>query len=502
MLRFFRLFFMSVVMIAFTACGGGGGALGDAGSTAQEKAIDIIKAYASGTGAAPTASDYRSAIGNAWVTDTNVAQVNAMIANLDSTDVDSVEDIKTAISDMPPVIVMNPDEDGVIDITIQNQNDDYIEWNATATDIVDGVVLVVITGEVNTSKAGDYNITYNAKDSDNNPATPAIRKVRVKDTEVPLIVLNGAPEITIAAYSHYADLNATVTDNVDADRSISSDGIVTVDTNKPKGASYTITYAATDVAGNSATNVTRRVNVDPDSTPPELTLNGGGAVITKGHEYVELNATAVDRRANGDVNLTASIEINSTAVDTSVVGQYEVKYSVEDAAGNETNVTRVVMVIEAGIKKTGQQVSYEVNGSVSTTGIKDDGNYTSGKDSNYSRDDANDIVIDHFTGLMWQDDDFETLAWQEATDHCEALTLGGYTDWRLPTAKELGYIVDRTKNSPSIDGIFVSVSQSEHWTSGHVTGDDCWTVEFAHGITEAEETSVLLSVRCVRVGQP
>ena len=77
---------------------------------------------------------------------------------------------------------------------------------------------------------------------------------------------------------------------------------------------------------------------------------------------------------------------------------------------------------------------------------------------------GNDTVTDNSTGLMWMKKDnghygVGGLNWQEALDYCEDLSLVNYTDWRLPNAKELQYIVDYTRspdttNSAAINPIF------------------------------------------------
>lgn len=75
-------------------------------------------------------------------------------------------------------------------------------------------------------------------------------------------------------------------------------------------------------------------------------------------------------------------------------------------------------------------------------------------------DNLDGTISDKATGLMWQQaDDGTTRDWENALYDAENLTLAGYSDWRLPNAKELHSIVDYTRcpettNSPAINQIF------------------------------------------------
>jgi hypothetical protein len=84
-------------------------------------------------------------------------------------------------------------------------------------------------------------------------------------------------------------------------------------------------------------------------------------------------------------------------------------------------------------------------------------------------DNGDGTVTDRNTGLMWMRDDSGHLGagtsgdgglnWQQALDWAENLEYAGYSDWRLPNAKELQGIVDysrspATTNSAAIDPVF------------------------------------------------
>jgi formylglycine-generating enzyme required for sulfatase activity len=91
-----------------------------------------------------------------------------------------------------------------------------------------------------------------------------IRKITISapDTTAPVITLLGTNPQTIYRGSTFTDPEATVTDNVDASRTIAGNGSV----DATKVGNYTLTYATTDVAGNVAQSVTRTINVvlDPN----------------------------------------------------------------------------------------------------------------------------------------------------------------------------------------------------------------------------------------------
>lgn len=66
-----------------------------------------------------------------------------------------------------------------------------------------------------------------------------------------------------------------------------------------------------------------------------------------------------------------------------------------------------------------------------------------GQDASYSgnqpsyTDNGNGTVTDNVTGLMWQQDMGSKITYAQALQNAASSTLGGHSDWRLPTIKEL-----------------------------------------------------------------
>ncbi|MEC9492570.1 Lcl domain-containing protein [Flexistipes sp.] len=154
--------------------------------------------------------------------------------------------------------------------------------------------------------------------------------------------------------------------------------------------------------------------------------------------------------------------------------------------------------------ETGQTKSYDADGNVVTDGsIKDDGYYQAGAPRSYSRDNSTNIVTDETTGLMWQDDtDAENvdINWPKAKTYCQNKTHGGYSDWRLPTIKELATIVDSGKYSPSIDSVFENVLSTRYWSSTTFSNDNssAWDIVFISGRDSVDTKTATYIVRCVR----
>jgi hypothetical protein len=213
-----------------------------------------------------------------------------------------------------------------------------------------------------------------------------------------------------------------------------------------------------------------------DTTAPVITLNGeANTTLNVGVTYTEAGATATD---NVDGTVTV---VTTGTVDTTAAGTYTITYTATDAAGNVGTNTRMVTVAPAlKLKKTGQTVSYYP---------KDDGDYQKGITPNYTRDDSKEVVMDNVTGLMWQDDsdaatvkkpwvtqanyhdgNYSNTSGDTPTTYCAELTLGDYSDWRLPSVEELESIVDFGRVSPSINPAFIHIVSHYYWSSTAYAG--------------------------------
>ncbi|WP_339661753.1 DUF1566 domain-containing protein [uncultured Polaribacter sp.] len=117
---------------------------------------------------------------------------------------------------------------------------------------------------------------------------------------------------------------------------------------------------------------------------------------------------------------------------------------------------------------TGQVVTYGEDGEI-LEGLKpkdslygQDANYLKGKKMSYLKN-GNGIITDNNSGLMWEEiPTSEGFDWQGAKEYAENLELGGYDDWRLPTAKELYSISDFSTGWPYINTNYFSLVNNEH----------------------------------------
>jgi len=92
------------------------------------------------------------------------------------------------------------------------------------------------------------------------------------------------------------------------------------------------------------------------------------------------------------------------------------------------------------IVETGQVKFYSNDDEIPVPGVKDrfygqDASYT-GNSPSYT-DNRDGTITDNVTGLMWEKSMGDKLTFAEAFEKARQSNLAGYTDWRVPTLKEL-----------------------------------------------------------------
>lgn len=213
----------------------------------------------------------------------------------------------------------------------------FTDPGATATDYFNRnfTSLIIINSTVDTSKVGNYTITYEVTDLSGNKAI-VIRNVSLVDDVAPVLTKTGPDPLYVDVNTTYAEPGVSASDNYDAAVNVVS-GTVNVN----QTGTYTLTYTATDAAGNIGTE-TRTVIVQ-DTMKPVIKINGLDTVVVDVFSsYNEPGATVTDNYCNG-LNAT----ITSPVVNVNRVGTYTVTYDVTDCEGNAAvTVTRVVKVVD------------------------------------------------------------------------------------------------------------------------------------------------------------
>lgn len=184
----------------------------------------------------------------------------------------------------------------------------------------------------------------------------------------------------------------------------------------------------------------------------------------------------------------------------------------KDLVGNISNVLN-------------QSITLNIDSSSVVSDTNQTASYTDtvGEDSDYNiipadyTDNSNGTVTDNVTGLMWQKEDNNTeYNWEEARSYCNDLSLGGFSDWRLPNIYELTSLLEfATSNDTSIyddffpdtggwdSGTYTGITSSNYWSSTSSANPSstykAWIVSFNDGeLDTSNKTSNSFPARCVR----
>jgi hypothetical protein len=220
--------------------------------------------------------------------------------------------------------------------------------------------------------------------------------------------------------------------------------------------------------------------------------------------------------------ITSGTLLLSLSVGTTVVDNYRFEVYVKDTQNNSSNsLTGIFPVngpiqVSSNIPDTGASKCYDANGRMNCP--LSDNNAYYGQDFQFTSNpmsftnNGDGTITDNVTKLMWQmtpdatsynwyeaTGTYDTIANQNTTDVCGNLTLGGYTDWRLPEKRELLSIVDFGAANPALDTTyFPDTSTYDYWTNTSYNSTDAWYVQFADGAMTTAGKSLGKHVQCVR----
>lgn len=117
-----------------------------------------------------------------------------------------------------------------------------------------------------------------------------------------------------------------------------------------------------------------------------------------------------------------------------------------------------------------------------------------------------DVVLDRRTGLMWSRENLPggRMNWAAAKQAAEKCALAGYTDWRLPSIRELLSLVDYERHEPAIDTTVFKCDAAWYWSSTPLAsspGGCAWFVNFGYGSANWDGQDGGGFVRACRPGQ-
>ncbi len=112
---------------------------------------------------------------------------------------------------------------------------------------------------------------------------------------------------------------------------------------------------------------------------------------------------------------------------------------------------------------------------------------TFGEDNDYNLhpqffiDNSNGTITDTVTGLMWQQTDGGEMTIENAETYCDTLTVGGHTDWRLPTIYEAVSILNFQNVNPPLDTKVFTKTGAEYWWTSQKQANDVTRVWETNG---------------------
>lgn len=213
----------------------------------------------------------------------------------------------------------------------------------------------------------------------------------------------------------------------------------------------------------------------------------------------DYNASAFNRhtiRLNAQSTLLV-VDDTNISIRPNIITQSDGTYPLDE--------TKSVVEAFRVMPKTGAVTCYDDRNSTAsidcndTHALKSDGKYQKGERGYTDKGDG--TLRDDATGLVWQQMDDDTQrSWEDAKTYCTDLSLGGSSEWYLPSIDELVSITDKGRVDPAIDPLFINTNSSGYWSSTTIASgpSGAWFVGFDGGYGYDDAKTDRYYVRCVR----
>jgi hypothetical protein len=108
--------------------------------------------------------------------------------------------------------------------------------------------------------------------------------------------------------------------------------------------------------------------------------------------------------------------------------------------------------------------------------------------------------IDPETDLEWQCESPGRMDWHAAQSYAQSLSINGKDDWRLPAARELESLLDRSKYRPAMREEVPFRDNLSYWSSTTfgLNKNNAWIVMFDGAYVLSYYKTNPYHVRCVR----
>lgn len=252
------------------------------------------------------------------------------------------------------------------------------------------------------------------------------------------------------------------------------------------------------------------------ANPPPTLAAPHGVTATAGNAQVAISWTLVTGATSYNVYRSTASGTQGTKIGSSATAGY----TDSTAVNGTTYFYSITAVNGAGEGAVSSQsgpatpISSAISvqkvpgtGQITVYAAGDNGTYSNINPMSYT-DNHDGTITDNLTGLMWQQGDSSptTYSQTDAATYCSGSSLGGHSDWRLPSIRELQGIVNYGNYGPAISTTYFPSTQSSfYWSSTAYDNNAAvaWVVEFTFGAVRYVTTvpTTMKYARCVRLGK-